>query len=100
MNFEQNSGTEELDSPEVQERLANEYLEAYDAYKKIADQRSNDLRILDKLREEEAPREMIDEQQSLYQSVRDAEEIALQRYSSIGEKLTAETEEKYLTIQD
>ena len=91
MNFEQPPIEEES-----QEQLAKDYLSAYEEYKKIADRRSSDLRVLDKLRDEVAPQRMIDEQQALFDSSREEEEAALDRYIKIGDKLTPETKDKYL----
>lgn len=87
---------EGISSPENQARLAQEYLDAYADYREIADKRNNDLRVLDKLRDESISPEMIAKQEELLSSSREAEEIAMDKYVKIGEKLTEETKDKYL----
>jgi hypothetical protein len=79
-----------------QGQLAQDYLTAYAEYKEISDQRMNDLKVLDKLRDENAPQKMIEEQQKLFDSTKDEEKVAMDRYVEIGNKLTPETKEKYL----
>lgn len=89
-------GFESPQQESSQEELAHEYMTAYNEYKKVADERSNDLRILDKLRDEVAPQEMIDEQQKKFDDARGYEERLLDKYKQIGEKLTPDTKDKYL----
>ena len=88
--------TDESNEDLEQKQLAQDYLAAYADYKKINDRRMNDLRILDKLRDEVAPQEMLDEQQKLFDSSRDEEKMAMERYARIGDKLKPETKDKYL----
>ncbi|QQR64577.1 hypothetical protein IPH92_03380 [Candidatus Kaiserbacteria bacterium] len=90
------SKEEDLTSPENQAKLAQEYLDAYADYREIADRRSNDLRILDKLRDEAVSPESIAEQEALFASTHDAEEMAMKKYVEIGKKLTEQTKNEYL----
>ena len=77
-----------VEGVESQDQLASDYLAAYGEFRKIADKRSNDLRILDKLREEAIAPNLIAEQEELYASSRQGYEEAMKKYSKIGEKLT------------
>ena len=52
---------------------------------------------MDGLRDDAQSQDMIDEQQALYDSTRGEEERAMQRYAAIGERLTPETKDKYLS---
>ena len=79
-----------------QEQLAQDYLAGYQEWKTINEKSMNDLRILDKLRDENAPQDMINEQQKLFDSSSNEEKVARDKYSSIFDKLTPETKEKYL----
>lgn len=85
-----------VEGVESQDQLASDYLAAYSEFRKIADKRSNDLRILDKLREEALAPDLIEEQEELYASSWQEYEEAMSKYSKIGEKLTEETKERYL----
>ena len=90
--------SEDVTSLEAQARFAEEYLAAYAEYSKISEKRSNDLRILDKLREEAISPDLIAKQEDLFASSRGAENEAMAKYLSIGKKLTKETKDKYLSI--
>lgn len=85
-----------VEGVESQKQLASDYLAAYGEFRKIADKRNNDLRILDKLREEAIAPNLIEEQEELFASSQQEYEEAMSKYSKIGEKLTDETKEKYL----
>lgn len=87
---------EQAPAEPTQEQLAQEYLAAYEEYKAISGRRTSELRILDTLRNGDAPQSAIEEQQALFDSLRDEEERLLERYRVIGEKLTPETKDRYL----
>lgn len=94
--FNPNQGPLPPKQEKTQDELAQDYLVAYQEYKKIADKRNNDLRVLDKLRDEAISPELIAKQEELFASTSDEEKRALNKYSKIGEKLTLETKDKYL----
>jgi len=90
-------GFEQLASEPSQEQLAQDYLAAYAEYKEISDRRLSDLKILDGLRDDAQSQDMIDAQQELLDSTAGEERMAMEKYVAIGEKLTAETKDKYLS---
>ncbi len=90
-------GFEQLTSEPSQEQLAQDYLAAYAEYREISDRRLSDLKILDGLRDDAQSQDMIDAQQELLDSTAGEERMAMEKYVAIGEKLTAETKDKYLS---
>lgn len=90
-------GFEQLASEPSQEQLAQDYLAAYAEYREISDRRLSDLKILDGLRDDAQSQDMIDAQQELLDSTAGEERMAMEKYIAIGEKLTAETKDKYLS---
>ncbi len=93
MGFEQLPIEEDATS---QEQLAMDYLDAYKEYKKISEKRLNDLKLLDSLRDEASSPETIMEQEELLASSREEEQMAMEKYVKIAEKLTPETKDKIL----
>ncbi len=89
-------GFEQPASEPSQEQLAQEYIAAYAEYKEISDRRNSDTKILDGLRDDGQSQEMFQRQQELLDSTAGEERRAMEKYVAIGDKLTAETRDKYL----
>lgn len=79
-----------------QEELVHEYIQAYKAYREIADRRTSDLKVLDGLKDDAQSSAMIDTQQELLDSTSGEEGRAMDKYVAIGERLNEETKAKYL----
>ncbi len=88
---------ETSDAGPSQEQLAREYIAAYAEYKEISDRRNSDTKILDGLRDDGQSQEMFQRQQELLDSTAGEERRAMEKYVAIGDKLTAETRDRYLT---
>lgn len=92
MSFESQQGL-------TQEELVKQYLAGHAEWKRLNGLTLNAIRVRDKLNEEAAPQNMIDEQQKEIDAYFSQESAALESYGAIWDKLTPETRDQYLRVE-